>query len=51
MLMDKFGSIHFLVKDNKDTVKMYRVNNEAVMGSPEFFQQVYTFQSKWVYFF
>ena len=32
MIMDKFGSIHFLISDAKGTVKVYRVNREAVMG-------------------
>lgn len=32
MLMDKFGSIHFLISDSKGTVRVYRVNREAVMG-------------------
>ena len=37
MLMDKNGNIHFMVTDSKGAVKVFRINNEAVMGSSEFF--------------
>jgi hypothetical protein len=52
MQMDKQGEIHFLVTDpKKNMVKIMRVNSEAEMGNDDFFDCVFTFQSKWVYFF
>lgn len=51
MLMDKDGEIHFLVADKKNMIKVIRHNSEAEMGNDDFFDVVYTFQSKWVYFF
>lgn len=51
MVMDKDGEIHFLVTDKKNMIKILRVNSDAEMGNDDFFEVVYTFQSKWVYFF
>jgi hypothetical protein len=51
MIKDKEGSLYFLVTDSKFQVKIIRVDEEAEMGNDDYFQIVYTFPSKWVYFF
>jgi len=51
MVMDDEGEIHFMTQDKTNLVKVYRVNKDVEMGEDAFFQLVYSFQSKWVYFF
>jgi hypothetical protein len=41
--MDHEGSIYFLVSNNENQVKVYRVNTDAEMGDDAFFQPVYSY--------
>jgi hypothetical protein len=37
MIMDSEGDIYFMITNDKDKIKIVRVNGEAEMGNDDFF--------------